>query len=137
MADKLMNIPNDDRVDRTVDLPYVQIVYLHLLFYFYEEREFKLLNFFILVVMNINLLPIALSHKIKVFIHLLFENCKPVFFQLLSNTQTNFKNSYIVPFVATPLKVRFVVFLKKAFIGYFQLGQVILGQVIVPHGQEI
>ena len=35
--------------------------------------------------------------------------------------------SDIVPFVATPLKGRFVVFLKWLLIGYFRLGKVILG----------
>ena len=43
----------------------------------------------------------------------------------------------IVHFVATPLKGRFVVFLKLLFIVYFRLVQVILGQVIAPHGQAI
>ena len=43
----------------------------------------------------------------------------------------------IVPFVATHLKGRFVVFLKLLLIGYFRLGQVIFGQVIAPQGQAI
>ena len=44
--------------------------------------------------------------------------------------------SDIVPFLATPLKGRFVVFSKWLQIGYFRLGQVMLGQVIVPPGQS-
>ena len=46
--------------------------------------------------------------------------------------------SGIVPFVATPLQGRYVVFLKWFLIGYFRLGQVIglQGQVIGPAGLE-
>ena len=42
----------------------------------------------------------------------------------------------IVPFVKTPLNGRFVVFLWQLLIVYFWLGQVKLGQVIVPQGQS-
>ena len=42
----------------------------------------------------------------------------------------------IVPFVAKPLKGRFVVFLKLLFKGCFRLGQVILGQANGPAGLE-
>ena len=38
----------------------------------------------------------------------------------------------MVPFVATPLKGRFVVFSKKLLIGYFRLGEDMLGKVDCP-----
>ena len=59
----------------------------------------------------------------------------------MQNHSENFEKIWFFrsldPFVATPLKERFVVFLKWPLIGYFKLGQVILGQVVAPQYQAI
>ena len=44
---------------------------------------------------------------------------------VLVNQRLLFYSSGIVPFVTTPSKVRFVVFLQWPLIGYFRLGKVI------------